>query len=74
MRRRDRQREGASLKSAAIAIVRNAFDIVPLTALHHWLLGVDRVWVLDNGSTDGGYFSTKVGTKLHDRFLTSART
>jgi hypothetical protein len=43
------------LQSAAIAIVRNAVDIAPLTALHHWLIGVDRVWVVDNGSTDGTY-------------------
>jgi glycosyltransferase involved in cell wall biosynthesis len=43
------------VKSAAIAIVRNAVDIAPLTALHHWLLGVDRVCIIDNGSTDGTY-------------------
>lgn len=43
------------MKSAAIGIVRNAVDIVPLTALHHWLLGVDLVWIIDNGSTDGTY-------------------
>ena len=43
------------MKSAAIAVVRNAVDIAPLTALHHWLIGVDRVWVIDNGSTDGTY-------------------
>ena len=41
------------MKSAAIAIVRNAVDIAPLTALHHWLLGCERVWVIDNGSSDG---------------------
>jgi hypothetical protein len=43
------------LKSAAIAIVRDAVDIAPLAVLHHWLLGCDRVWVIDNGSTDGTY-------------------
>ena len=41
------------MRSAAIAIVRNAVDIAPLTALHHWLLGCERVWIIDNGSTDG---------------------
>lgn len=43
------------MRTAAIAIVRNARDIAPLTALHHWLLGCERVWVIDNGSTDGTY-------------------
>ena len=43
------------MKSAAIAIVRNAVDIAPLTVLHHWLLGCDRVWIIDNGSSDGTY-------------------
>jgi hypothetical protein len=43
------------MRAAAIAIVRNAVDIAPLTALHHWLLGCERVWVIDNGSTDGTY-------------------
>lgn len=43
------------MKTGAIAIVRNAVDIAPLTALHHWLMGCDRVWVIDNGSTDGTY-------------------
>jgi hypothetical protein len=43
------------MKSAAIAIVRNAADIAPLTVLHHWLIGFDLVWVTDNGSSDGTY-------------------
>lgn len=43
------------MRAAAIAIVRNAVDIAPLTALHHWLLGCERVWVIDNGSSDGTY-------------------
>ncbi len=47
------------MKSAAIAIVRNAVDLAPLTALHHWLIGVDCVWVVDNGSTDGTYEALK---------------
>ena len=47
------------MKSAAISIVRNAVDIAPLTALHHWLIGVDCVWIVDNGSTDGTYEALK---------------
>ena len=43
------------MKTAAIAIVRNAADLAPLTALHHHLLGADSVWVIDNGSSDGTY-------------------
>lgn len=43
------------MRAAAIAVVRNAVDLVPLTALHHWLLGCERVWIIDNGSTDGTY-------------------
>jgi Glycosyl transferase family 2 len=43
------------LKTGALAIVRNAVDIAPLTALHHLLIGADTVWVIDNGSTDGTY-------------------
>lgn len=43
------------MRAGAIAIVRNAVDIAPLTALHHWLMGCERVWVIDNGSTDGTY-------------------
>ncbi len=47
------------MRAAAIAIVRNAVDLAPLTALHHWLIGVERVWVVDNGSTDGTYEALK---------------
>lgn len=43
------------MKVAAIAIVRNAVDLAPLTALHHHLVGANRVWVIDNGSSDGTY-------------------
>ena len=43
------------MKTGALAIVRNAVDIAPLTALHHLLIGADTVWVIDNGSTDGTY-------------------
>ena len=39
--------------SIAICIVRNSVDIIPLTVLHHCLLGVDLCVVIDNGSTDG---------------------
>lgn len=47
------------MKSAAIGIVRNAVDLAPLTALHQWLLGVDRLWIIDNGSTDGTFEALK---------------
>ena len=43
------------MKTGAVAIVRNAVDLAPLTALHHVLIGADTVWVIDNGSTDGTY-------------------
>jgi hypothetical protein len=43
------------VRTGALAIVRNAVDIAPLTALHHLLIGADTVWVIDNGSTDGTY-------------------
>ena len=43
------------MRTAAIAIVRNAVDLAPLTALHHHLIGADNVWVIDNGSSDGTY-------------------
>lgn len=43
------------MKTGAIAIVRNAVDFAPLTALHHLLIGVETVWVIDNGSSDGTY-------------------
>src|SRR6185295_6278397 len=43
------------MRSAAIAIVRNAVDLAPLTVLHHHLIGADSVWVIDNGSSDGTY-------------------
>lgn len=34
-------------------MVRNEADIIGLTVLHHLSLGLDRILVLDNGSTDG---------------------
>ena len=43
------------MKTGAVAIVRNAVDLAPLTALHHLLIGADTVWVIDNGSSDGTY-------------------
>lgn len=36
-----------------ICVVRNEVDIIRLTVLHHLSLGLDKVLVLDNGSTDG---------------------
>ena len=43
------------MKTGAVAIVRNAVDLAPLTALHHLLIGAETVWVIDNGSSDGTY-------------------
>ena len=43
------------MKTGALAIVRNAVDLAPLTALHHVLIGAETVWVIDNGSSDGTY-------------------
>ena len=43
------------MKTGAVAIVRNAVDLAPLTALHHVLIGAETVWVIDNGSSDGTY-------------------
>jgi hypothetical protein len=43
------------VKTGAVAIVRNAVDLAPLTALHHVLIGAETVWVIDNGSSDGTY-------------------
>jgi glycosyltransferase involved in cell wall biosynthesis len=36
-----------------ISVVRNEVNIVRLTLLNHLALGLDRILVLDNGSTDG---------------------
>ena len=36
-----------------LIIVRNGVDIVRLNLLYHLSLGVDRMFVVDNGSTDG---------------------
>ena len=37
------------MKAAAIGIVRNAVDLEPLIALHHWLIGVDSGRVVSRG-------------------------
>jgi glycosyltransferase involved in cell wall biosynthesis len=42
-----------SLRSIAIAIVRNCADIVAFSVLNSILLGVDQCAVIDNGSKDG---------------------
>lgn len=41
------------MKLFGISAVRNEADIIGLTVLHHLRLGLDRVLVTDNGSTDG---------------------
>ena len=41
------------MKIFGISMVRNEVDIVGLTGLHHLSLGLDKILVLDNGSTDG---------------------
>lgn len=41
------------MKVFGISLVRNEADIIRLTVLHHLSLGLDRILVLDNGSTDG---------------------
>ena len=58
------------MKTGAVAIVRNAVDLAPLTALHHVLIGAETVWVIDNGSTDGTYevlrdLATKSGLRVY---------
>lgn len=38
---------------AAVLVVRNEVDIVRLCVLHHLGMGCERIFVLDNGSSDG---------------------
>ena len=38
---------------AAVLVVRNEVDIVRLCVLHHLGIGCERIFVLDNGSSDG---------------------
>ena len=53
-RRGDRDRvEGGAVKVAALMIVRNEEDILPINLAHHLALGIDEFWIIDNGSTDG---------------------
>lgn len=42
-----------SVKVFGISMVRNEADIVGITVLHHLSLGLNRILILDNGSTDG---------------------
>jgi hypothetical protein len=46
-------RSERSLKIFGISMVRNEVDVVGLTVLHHLALGLEKIFVLDNGSTDG---------------------
>jgi glycosyltransferase involved in cell wall biosynthesis len=41
------------VKIFGISMVRDEADIIGVTVLHHLSLGLDRIIVLDNGSTDG---------------------
>ena len=41
------------MKIFGISMLRNEVDIAGLTVLHHLSQGLDRILVLDNGSTDG---------------------
>ncbi len=36
-----------------LSVVRNEADIIRLTVLHHLAVGLDRLLIIDNGSTDG---------------------
>ena len=38
---------------AAVLVVRNEVDIIRLCVLHHLAIGCERIFVLDNGSSDG---------------------
>ena len=41
------------MKVFGIVVVRNEADVIRLSILHHLALGLDRVLVIDNGSSDG---------------------
>lgn len=41
------------MKIFGITMVRNEADVIRLSLLHHLGLGLDRILVIDNGSTDG---------------------
>jgi hypothetical protein len=41
------------MKIFGICMVRNEADVIRLSLLHHLALGLDRILVIDNGSTDG---------------------
>lgn len=41
------------MKVFGVSLVRNEADILRLTVLHHLSLGLDRVLIVDNGSSDG---------------------
>jgi glycosyltransferase involved in cell wall biosynthesis len=42
-----------AIKAIGITVVRNEADVIRLSIRHHLALGLDRVLVIDNGSTDG---------------------
>lgn len=41
------------MKLIVVMLVRDEWDILPVTIGHHLAMGADEVWVTDNGSTDG---------------------
>src|SRR3712207_6180913 len=41
------------MKIFGISMVRNEVDIIRLSVLHHLSLGLHRLLIVDNGSTDG---------------------
>jgi hypothetical protein len=50
------------MKLFGIAMVRNEADVIRLSILHHLALGLDRILIVDNGSSDG---TTEILERLH---------
>jgi glycosyltransferase involved in cell wall biosynthesis len=40
------------MKKIAICVMRNSYDIIAFSALNYVMMGVDNVFIVDNGSTD----------------------
>lgn len=41
------------MRIVGVSVVRNEADIIRITVLHHLAAGLDRLLIIDNGSTDG---------------------